>query len=184
MFFLHRHNPCTCSHFEMHEVIVVGAGWSGLGVSAALSTHGVSDYLVLEKGGRVGSFWGDQGYERLQMHTAYHSMPHDNDLAVVKYPIFKTKEEVVQYLDEYSHLYNVASHIKFNSEVTKVSWEGEHWKIETKEGKVHHCKYLVIATGLCAHPYRPHIPNEEVYNGRMYHFWDIKNGKEMKGREY
>ena len=52
---------------ELHDVVVVGAGPSGLAVAGCLRSRGV-DPLVLERSGSVGGVWSTR-YDRLHLHT-------------------------------------------------------------------------------------------------------------------
>ncbi|HEY9417738.1 MAG TPA: NAD(P)-binding protein, partial [Pseudonocardia sp.] len=40
-----------------HEAVVIGAGFSGIGVARALDRAGITDYVVLEEGSGVGGAW-------------------------------------------------------------------------------------------------------------------------------
>ena len=44
---------------EEHEVVVVGAGFSGIGMAARLEQMGVEDYVVLDRGNDLGGTWRD-----------------------------------------------------------------------------------------------------------------------------
>ena len=44
------------------DVLVVGAGFSGLGAAIRLSQEGVDDLVVLERGHDVGGTWRDNSY--------------------------------------------------------------------------------------------------------------------------
>lgn len=51
----------------VEEVIIVGAGQSGLATSACLSLRGVRN-LVLERDDCIGSLWRKRAYDRLTLH--------------------------------------------------------------------------------------------------------------------
>ena len=40
-----------------HEVVIVGAGFSGIGAAILLDKAGISDYLIIEEGHGVGGAW-------------------------------------------------------------------------------------------------------------------------------
>lgn len=40
-----------------HEVLIVGAGFSGIGAAIGLDRAGMPDYLILEAGDGVGGTW-------------------------------------------------------------------------------------------------------------------------------
>ncbi len=39
------------------EIVIVGAGFSGIGIAHELSAHGFSDYLLVETGDDFGGTW-------------------------------------------------------------------------------------------------------------------------------
>jgi cation diffusion facilitator CzcD-associated flavoprotein CzcO len=49
---------------ERFDALVIGAGFCGLGVGAALRAHGVSRFAILEQGDQVGHFW-TKTYDRV-----------------------------------------------------------------------------------------------------------------------
>jgi hypothetical protein len=65
---------------ERLDVVMIGAGFCGLGVGAALRAHGISRFAILEQGERAGHFWTTT-YERLHLHSAFHDMPQEGTSA-------------------------------------------------------------------------------------------------------
>src|SRR5271165_5978576 len=44
------------------RVVVIGAGFGGLGMAAALKQAGIEDFVVVEKGAELGGTWRDNVY--------------------------------------------------------------------------------------------------------------------------
>ncbi len=44
---------------HIHDTIIVGAGFSGIGTAIKLAESGVEDFVVVERGDRVGGTWRD-----------------------------------------------------------------------------------------------------------------------------
>ena len=65
---------------ESFDVVVVGAGWTGLSTAAALRAFGVSNFVLLESPARA--FWRGMCYDRIKLHTAWHGLPCDGALAL------------------------------------------------------------------------------------------------------
>ncbi|RLM92154.1 putative indole-3-pyruvate monooxygenase YUCCA10 [Panicum miliaceum] len=83
------------------EVIVVGAGPSGLAVSACLSLRGVPS-LVLERDDCVGSLWRKRAYDRLTLHLPKEAsaLPHAPHPATA--PAYLPRDDFARYLDGYA----------------------------------------------------------------------------------
>jgi len=47
---------------KIHEVLVVGAGFGGLGVAIRLRQNGIDDVVILERADDVGGTWRDNQY--------------------------------------------------------------------------------------------------------------------------
>ena len=45
-----------------HRVVVVGAGFSGIGMAARLRSMGIDDFVVLDRGHDLGGTWRDNAY--------------------------------------------------------------------------------------------------------------------------
>ena len=81
------------------QVVVIGAGASGLSTAGALARRGV-DALVVDRGERIGESWATR-YERLHLHTirrfsglAHHGIPR-------RFPRYLSKDEYAAYLAEW-----------------------------------------------------------------------------------
>jgi len=168
------------------DVAVIGGGFAGLSTAACLKTYGVKDMVVLEKGKCVGTLWTG-GLDTLSMHTPWHGLPNDNNMAVADFPIFKTKGEVCKYLSNYADMYDLKPHIQNSTTVSKlVSIPGDkdgiggyEWSIETSGGRIR-AKNVVVATGLYT---TPSIPSEGTniseYSGTSLHSWNLRNGRDL-----
>ena len=45
-----------------HSVVIVGAGFSGIGMAARLRAMGVHDFVLLDRGNDLGGTWRDNSY--------------------------------------------------------------------------------------------------------------------------
>ena len=82
--------------------------------------------------------------------------------------------EVQEYFEKVSKRYGVDPHIRFNEAVTRCSWMGDIWEIETEKGNVEHFRWVIAATGILHHPKYPNIDGLADFEGPMFHTarWD------------
>jgi indole-3-pyruvate monooxygenase len=160
------------------DAIVIGAGFCGITVAASLKNFGIDNFIVIEKGKTVATIWKN-AYERLVTQNPYFTLPFFEGKG--KYSTFKTKEEIVEYLTEYAHHFQVYSHIRFGEEVqsiTKIYNQNQtdyNWQIQTTKD-ILYSKILVICTGLNNKPAIPNFCGQEYFAGKIIHSSAYKNG--------
>jgi len=55
-----------------HRVVVVGAGFGGVGMAAALQQAGLDDFLVVDRADDLGGTWRDNTYPGLSCDIPSH----------------------------------------------------------------------------------------------------------------
>lgn len=162
--------PDLISHH--FDILIVGAGVSGIGSSYYLKSKTSKTFAVLEKRSNLGGTWDYFQYPGFRNDSSM------NSYAFSFHPWTKEKfivngSEVLSYLNEVVDHHNLRSHIKFNVGVkcadfnTKLSL----WTVKTEEGDVYTCHYLVIGAGYYDYSggYFPSFPNIDLYKGEVVH---------------
>ena len=111
---------------EEQRVLIVGAGPAGLASAGALAHLGIKA-LILEHD-CVGSSWRAR-YDRLRLNSSRWTskLPHSRYKRGT--PLFPTREQLVQYLEEY-----VAQHgldVRPQISVERIDPDGDGWRLET-----------------------------------------------------
>ena len=159
------------------DVIVVGAGASGLAVAATLKRRG-REPVVLEGGKTVGGTWA-QRYERLCLHTVrrfsglpFYPMPRS-------YPRYVPKNMYARYLEEYANRMGLS--IGLGQRVEQIRRESREWLVETAQ-ESWSARAVIIATGRHNVPRLPHWAGMEEFTGRILHSQQYDSGREFAGR--
>lgn len=157
------------------EVLVVGAGASGIGAAVMLKQLGVSDFVVVEKADSVGGTWRDNTYPgcACDVPSALYSFsfaPNPNWTRA-----FAGQREIRSYLERVARQYEVLDHVRCGAEVTHAHWnaERERWEVETTAGRWS-AQVLVAGAGPWSEPLIPDIPGLQSFPGRVFHSsrWD------------
>jgi len=168
------------------DCVVIGAGWTGLATAASLRSYGSQNFVVLEAGLGVGSFW-EGNYDRIKLHTPWHGLPCDGGLALYKYPIFKPKKNVVQYLNDYHKLHHLEPHMRLGERVTRLARESPgtwHVDVSAEFGcREYRCKYVAVCTSKLRVPYIPDIPGRGTFQGRVLHSREYRTGHAFRGKD-
>ncbi|HEX7035716.1 MAG TPA: NAD(P)/FAD-dependent oxidoreductase [Pseudomonadales bacterium] len=162
---------------EHYDVLIVGAGISGVGGAVHLTTQrpGTS-FLVLESQDGFGGTW--------RTHT-YPGIRSDSDLYTFGYrfkpwtgkPI-ATAEAILEYMGEVIEEYGLERHIRYGHTILTASWSSDDgvWALTarrnaTGEVLTFTCRFLWMCQGYYRHSqgYTPDWPGMERYRGQIVH---------------
>src|SRR3954462_15786728 len=117
------------------SVVIVGAGFGGIGMAIRLKRAGVRDVTVLEKAESLGGTWRDNDYPGaacdIPSHLYSFSFERRRDWSR-RYP---TQEEILAYLDHCAAKYGIAP--RFGAEVAEAVFDEARglWRIRTTAGE-------------------------------------------------
>ena len=160
------------------DVVVIGAGQSGLAAARALQARGISP-VVLEAGDRAAGSWPCY-YDSLKAFSpagfnAMPGMPFPG--APDRYP---ARDEVADYLDKYAAALGVEIHT--GTRVATVGKEDGEFVVVTADGRHLRAAGIVAASGSFATPYRPAFPGQESFTGELAHVADYRNPAPYAGK--
>ena len=159
------------------DVVVVGAGFSGLYLLYRLRKAGFST-RVFERGGDVGGTWYWNRYPgaRCDVESLQYSYSFDEQLQQDWYwpEKFSAQPDILAYANHVADRFNLKKDIEFNVEV-KASRFDENlktWKITTNTGEEIDAQYFIMATGCISTTQIPNIKGLSDYVGNTFHTGD------------
>ena len=159
------------------DVVVVGAGFSGLYLLYRLRKAGFST-RVFERGGDVGGTWYWNRYPgaRCDVESLQYSYSFDEQLQQDWHwpEKFSAQPDILAYANHVADRFNLKKDIEFNIEV-KASWFDEKlktWKITTNTGEEINAQYFIMATGCISTTQIPNIKGLSDYVGDTFHTGD------------
>lgn len=168
---MRQHSDCPCP-----SIIIIGAGFGGLGMAITLKKAGFVDFTVLEKGPSVGGTWRDNTYPGaacdVQSHFYSYSFEPKHDWSRK----FGLQHEILGYMEHCVEKYALKDHLRFNNEVHQAAFDEvrNQWSVTLTDGEVLSANVLITATGQLNQPAWPKIPGMDRFAGKMFHSarWD------------
>jgi putative flavoprotein involved in K+ transport len=160
------------------EVVVVGAGQSGLAAARALQARGIRP-VVLEAGDRAAGSWPCY-YDSLKAFSpagfnAMPGMPFPGDPD--RYP---ARDEVAGYLESYAVGLGVEIHT--GTKVAAVGKDGRDFVVVTADGRRLRAAGIVAASGSFSTPYRPAFPGQGSFAGELTHVAEYRTPAPYAGK--
>ena len=160
---------------EQVKTVIVGAGFSGLGMGIELLNRGDRDFVILEKSPVIGGTWRDNVYPgcTCDVPSLLYSYSFETDVAWSR--PFAPQPEIQQYTLHVAKKYGLEPYIRLDSEAQEIRWDDERavWQVTTPH-TTFEAKFLVAAQGPLHQPRIPAIPGLEDFDGPVFHSaqWD------------
>lgn len=157
------------------QVIIVGAGLSGIAAAVKLRKAGITDLLILEKSDRVGGTWRDNTYPgcAVDIPSAVYSFSFDPNPHWSR--LFAGQEEILSYIERIVARHGLTTLLRNRTEMLAAEWNTERnqWLIKTTQGEFS-AQHVVFATGLLHEPRLPQVAGLDRFDGPVFHSarWD------------
>lgn len=159
-----------------HDVIVVGAGFGGIGSAIQFTRLGFENILILDREDDLGGTWHVNRYPGLAVDVpsptfSFWFEPNPNWSK-----LYAPGSELKQYALDVADKYDIRRFMRFNSTVEGATWDEDAsvWHVTLADGETLTTRFLVCATGFLSQPATPDIPGLEDFEGHIVHTarWD------------
>ncbi len=160
----------------MLDVVIVGAGFAGIGMAIRLKQRGFRNFVLLERANEVGGTWRDNAYPGCacdipSMLYSFSFEPHAGWTRT--YP---AREEIWAYLRRCVERYGLGPHLRLGTELVEAAYDQEEalWRVRTSDGATIEARALVWATGFLNRANVPDLDGLASFGGTVVHSsaWD------------
>jgi cyclohexanone monooxygenase len=157
-----------------YDVVVVGAGFSGLYMLHKLRSRGFS-VRVYEAGDGVGGTWYWNRYPgaRVDIESQEYSYGFDEKLELEWEwtERYASQPELLRYVNHVADRFDLRRDIQLNTRVTAAKYDEntKRWSVTTDRGEKVSAKFVVMATGCLSVPKDPDLPGLKNFKGKSYH---------------
>ena len=157
-----------------YDVVVVGAGFSGLYMLHRLRGLGFS-IRVYEQGGDVGGTWYWNRYPgaRCDVESMQYSYSFSDELQQEWNwsERYAPQPEILKYAGHVADRFKLRSDITLNTRVDRAEFDESTntWQVMTSDGATVIAKFVVLATGCLSNARVPDIKGLGDFKGKVYH---------------
>ncbi|MBE7419204.1 MAG: NAD(P)/FAD-dependent oxidoreductase [Ideonella sp.] len=169
-------------------MLIVGAGFGGLGAAAHRRRCGDDDFVLVEQADGVGGTWWANRYPGAACDIPSHLYSFSfapNPRWTRHYP---GQQEIAAYLDDCVHRFGLAPHLRLHTRLTHLLWdEAQHlWRARVRDAAGHEDELLAqavtLATGPLSRPRMPALAGLERFCGLLLHTARWPDGFDASGR--
>ena len=167
---------------EGHRVVVVGAGFGGIGASIKLAEQGI-EHVILEKADDVGGTWWANRYPGCRCDVPSHLYSFSFALNPDWSDSYSLQPEIWRYLRRVAEERGVVERIRFGCKVEAAHWDEDdrHWVLETSDGVITG-EVLIAANGVLSEPAIPHFDGVETFSGEVMHSAEWNPSYDVTGK--
>ena len=119
------------------DIVIVGSGFSGLGMAVNLKRSGYDDFVVLEREAEVGGTWWVNTYPGCGCDVPSHLYSFSYAPKADWSQTYSLQPEIRDYLRDVADEFGLRPHILLRTEFTGAQWDEEagRWEVETDGGR-------------------------------------------------
>jgi cation diffusion facilitator CzcD-associated flavoprotein CzcO len=166
------------------ETVIVGSGFSGIGMGIALRRAGRHDFIILEKAADLGGTWRENHYPGAACDVPSNMYSYSFEPNPGWSRTYSPQAEILAYIRGCADKYGVTPHLRYNSELIEARWDdaGQMWHLATRNGDRYSCRFLVSGIGGLSRPALPKVKGLEKFKGAMFHSADWNHDVDLGGK--
>lgn len=151
------------------DVVILGAGFSGLGAAIELERRTDLAYVILEKASELGGTWRDNTYPGVACDVPSHLYSYSFAPNPNWSKSYGSGAEILAYMRSCAETYGIRQHIRCNAQADKAQWVKDHWHVTCQDGRRFVGRHLVAGLGGLHTPNVPDLPGLGDFGGQWFH---------------
>lgn len=154
-----------------YDVIVIGAGFSGVNAAIELKARGMEDFVVLERADDVGGTWRDNTYPGcacdVPSYLYSYSFEQNPDWSTT----YSGSAEIHGYIRHCADKYGLTEHLRFEVAIVHAAFDESQgvWRLTDASGETWTARAVVSAIGGLVEPSTPDFPGMTDFAGDIMH---------------
>lgn len=168
-----------------YDIIIVGAGFAGIGMAISLLKNGITNFAILEKEDEIGGTWYVNTYPGCACDVESHLYSYSFEPKTDWTKTFPDQKEILEYLKHCVEKYNLREKIQTNTIVTEALYEetNAEWQIRTNTDALFSSKIFIPGTGGLSKAAYPDIKGMHTFQGVSFHTQKWNHDYSLKGKD-
>lgn len=165
------------------RIVIIGGGFSGIGMAIRLRAEGIDDFVILERAASNGGTWRDNSYPGcacdVQSVLYSFSFAPNPDWS----HSFSPQGEIWAYLRRCATDYDIDRHFVFGETVTAAAWDDarQQWSVQSTS-RTWRPDIVIMATGGLSDAVLPRIDGMATFGGTMFHSAQWRHDVDLTGK--
>ena len=168
--------PSAASAATNVDVLIVGAGFSGICMGIKLLEAGMKSFLIIEKSEDIGGTWRDNRYPGCACDIPSHLYSFSFAPSTEWTRMYPGQQEIHDYLKRCIEHYGLAPYLRLNTRFCEAVWDECEgiWNVTAADGMCIRARVLVSGMGALHVPRYPDLKGLDRFKGPAFHSatWD------------
>ncbi len=176
--------PAAISAVTNVDVLIVGAGFSGICMGIKLIEAGMRSFLIIEKSEDIGGTWWDNRYPGCACDIPSHLYSFSFEPSSDWSRMYPGQQEIHDYLKRCVEHYGLAPYLRLNTRFRDAIWDESAgvWNATAGDGIRIRARVLVSGMGALHVPRYPELPGLERFEGPAFHSSTWDHGAGLAGK--
>ncbi|AXV09413.1 Cyclohexanone monooxygenase [Euzebya pacifica] len=174
----------SARHERSPRILVIGAGFGGLGLAMALRRAGHDRVTILERADDVGGVWRDNTYPQAACDVPSSLYSWSFAPQPTWSRRYSQQPDILSYIRRTAEEEGVLATVRTGVEVTAATFDDATrvWHVDTASGERFEAEVLVPAVGQLSQPSIPSIPGAEAFAGTAFHSARWRHDVDLTGK--
>ncbi|MEV0295911.1 NAD(P)/FAD-dependent oxidoreductase [Nocardia sp. NPDC050710] len=166
------------------SVLIIGAGFGGIGVAIELRRNGFRDLTILEQAADLGGVWRENTYPGAACDVPSPLYSYSYEPKPDWPQRYSGQAAIHDYLTGVARRHHLLDAVHFGAEVTDAEFD-EHtgrWSVHTADGATRTADVLIPAVGQLSRPALPAIPGIDTFAGPAFHSAEWNHHIDLTGK--
>ena len=170
--------------YPVLQVLVIGAGFSGICAGIKLLEKGITNFRIYEKSDEIGGTWYDNVYPGAACDVPSHLYCFSFEMNPNWSRLYSPQEEIKDYIEKCADKYGIFPYIETGRRILKLQFLDEEklWLTYFDDGQIVKARHIINGAGGLHEPLVPEFKGSDEFSGVTMHAARWNKNVEFAGK--